>query len=56
MLVKGGLAVMGGGSIVYLLLAHVLPFLAHNPDLVFPFAVANGVTAASLYAIGDLML
>ncbi len=46
-----GLSLGGGFSV--LMYQHIIPFLSYNSEFVLPFAVANGVSAAALYVLGE---
>ena len=49
------LGLFAGGGMTKLTYSYIWPFLMQNSDLVLPFAVANGVSAAFWFSAGELV-
>ena len=53
LMVKWGLSVVGGGSILNLTYSYVIPFLQHHSDFVLPFALSNAIASGIWYLFGE---
>lgn len=50
---KYTIGILAGGGMSKLTYQYIWPFLMSNSELVLPFAVANGVSAAFWYSVGE---
>jgi hypothetical protein len=52
-LTKYSVGLLAGGGMSKLTYSYIWPFLMNNAELVLPFAVANGISAAFWFSVGE---